>query len=72
MSKKNKFIKNQIVVCVINSRASHTVGREYTVLHTYYDQITVKNNEGYEQEYFVVRFMSLSDFRNIKIEQILA
>jgi hypothetical protein len=69
------FRKGETVVCVINSRASLTVGKEYLVKNVYSDDgisdLVLDNDNGHEYWYDSFRFISKSDFREFKINEIL-
>ena len=69
----NKFQKGEIVVCIINSRASLTVGKEYTVYgqDDRYDEVLILNDNGYKSHYNDMRFISKTEFREYIIEQII-
>lgn len=70
-----KTSEKEIMICILNNRASLTIGKEYEVVSSYdYDSalhISVINDDGYLQEYVSWRFMPKSEFRNIKLNQIL-
>jgi hypothetical protein len=71
-----KFYKGEIVVCILNNRASLTVGKEYTILDVedYQDEdfwITVRNDYDSIVSYHYTRFIAKSDFRKYKINDIL-
>jgi hypothetical protein len=69
------YKKETIVVCILNSRASLTIGKEYLVenVDIYKDNVSlyITNDEGYKYEYEALRFVPKSDFRQHLINQIL-
>ena len=79
------FKKGEIVVCVINSRATLTIGKEYLIKDVFfyddysddhdnektYCDLTLNNDNGVEHRYDSFRFMSKSNFREFKINEIL-
>ena len=69
------YKKGSIVVCVLNNRATLTIGKEYPIISTeeYRGEVSVyiKNDEGIEYEYEAMRFVPKSDFRQHLINQIL-
>lgn len=75
-----KTSEKEIMICILNNRASLTIGKEYEVVSSYDYRhnasasdvyISVINDGGYLQEYVSLRFMPKSEFRNIKLNQIL-
>jgi len=66
------FIKGERVICIINSRANLTVGKEYVVLHVSRLNVRVENDTGDEIDYEPKRFISLDEFRRIKLKQLNA
>lgn len=61
------------IICILNNRASLTVGKEYEVISSndgisYY---IVINDNGDEVEYTKERFINKSEFRGHKLNQIL-
>jgi len=82
-----KYIPGETVVCIINSRASLTVGKEYEIIDVYGhsttdiqevwekhgDEITliVKNDKGIDTWYDHIRFIPKSEFRTHIINDIL-
>ncbi len=89
MEKRNTSLykKGDSVVCIINSRASLTIGKEYEVMECYghtstdiqevwekfQDEITlvIKNDNGEEIWYDHMRFVPKSEFRSHIINDIL-
>ncbi len=75
MSKEEvKFKVGESVICIINSRASLTVGKEYKVKRVYNDydvSLSIDNDYGYEIDYDQMRFLSKDIFRNKIINQII-
>lgn len=81
------YNKGDLVICVINSRASLTIGKEYTVIESYgqlstdiqevwsryKNEITlvIKNDEGNIEWYDHMRFLPKSEFRKYIIDEIL-
>lgn len=69
------------IVCILNNRASLTVGKEYEVIRVgkeyevissnYDDFYNVVNDNGDEVEYTKERFINKSEFRGHKLNQIL-
>lgn len=70
-----EFKAGEIVICIINSRASLTVGKEYKIKEVYnYNgniSLCIVSDNGYEYEYEDIRFIPKSDFRNKIINQII-
>ena len=64
------FIKGERVICIINSRANLTVGKEYVVLRVKRWNVVIKNDCGDEIDYELQRFISLDEFRRIKLKQL--
>lgn len=62
------------VVCILNNRASLTVGNEYVVQKSYDDfednYIDIISDSGDLVYYRKERFMSLAEFRDLKIRQV--
>jgi hypothetical protein len=61
------------IICILNNRASLTVGKEYEVISSN-DGISyfiVINDNGDEVEYTKERFINKSEFRGHKLNQIL-
>jgi hypothetical protein len=70
------FNKGDIVVCIINSRATLTVGKEYKIKDTYIEDgnlvdIIIDNDNGHEYWYDKIRFIPKSEFRDHIINDIL-
>jgi hypothetical protein len=71
------FIKGEWVICIINSRASLTVGKEYQIIDVYEsikdEEITIvlKNDVEDVIWYDSMRFMPKTNFRNYIINEIL-
>lgn len=60
------------IVCILNNRASLTVGKEYEVISSNgRSYIVVINDNGDEVEYTKERFIDKSKFRGHKLDQIL-
>lgn len=82
-----KYKKGQSVVCIINSRANLTVGKEYSVLDVYGHSSTniqevwenfgeeltlvIQNDNGENQWYDHMRFVPKDEFRSHVINDIL-
>lgn len=82
-----KYKPGELVVCIINSRASLTVGKEYEIIDVYGhsttdiqevwekhgDEITLvlKNDKGETTWYDHIRFIPKSEFRTYIINDIL-
>lgn len=65
------FKKDEIIICIINSRASLTIGKEYKVTRA--DRggnPYIVNDVGDDLYYSAVRFIGLDEFRRIKLEQL--
>lgn len=63
--------KGDRVVCILNNRASLTVGKEYEVLNVSgTHHVDVRNDHGEWITYTSKRFMPVSDFRGHKIKHI--
>jgi hypothetical protein len=85
--KQTEYKKGELVVCVINSRASLTVGKEYKVLDVYSHSSTdnedvwlkykdettlvLVNDKGEQHFYDHIRFVPKSEFRTEIINDIL-
>jgi hypothetical protein len=73
------FRVGQPIICVLNNRATLTIGKEYTIisLEPYnYDSesdlwITVKNDSNWNQSYHYSRFIDKNEFRKYIIDDIL-
>jgi hypothetical protein len=86
-TKKLPFNVGEFVICVINSRASLTIGKEYEIIDVYghsstdidevwerfKNEITlvIKNDKGENTWYDHMRFVPKSEFRSFKINEIL-
>jgi hypothetical protein len=71
MANKN-FKKDEIVVCVINWKASLTLFHEYKVEDvTYSGELLIENDSNDPYFYNEIRFIKKSDMREIKINKIL-
>jgi len=71
MANKN-FEKGEIVVCVINGKASLTLFQEYKVEEvTYSGDLLIENDSNDSFYYNEIRFIKKSDMREIKINKIL-
>lgn len=74
---ETKFKKGDTVVCIINSRAFLTVGKEYLINGVIDDygenhiDLIINNDKNIEEYYRHDRFMTKSEFRDITIKQIL-
>lgn len=66
-----KFEKDEIIICVIDAKASLTQFKEYKVLSESYDEVCVLNESGEEYFYTSLRFIRKSEMREIKINKIL-
>lgn len=66
------FEKDNKVICLLNNRASLTVGKEYTILDTDGDHVRVKNDNDDEWTYYThSRFVHKSEFRKFIIDKIV-
>lgn len=65
------FIVGESVICLLNNRASLTVGKLYQIKGVDSDTINIVNDEGYDYYYDFDRFMLISEFRQHNIDQIL-
>ncbi len=86
-SKQLEYKPGEMVVCIINSRASLTVGKEYEIIDVYghsstdiqevwekfNNEITlvIKNDQGENTWYDHMRFVPKSEFRTHIINDIL-
>ena len=86
-TKKLTYKKGESVVCIINSRANLTIGKEYTIIDVYGNSSTdiqevwtqyqnectlvINNDNGDQQWYDHMRFVPKSEFRSHKINEIL-
>ena len=69
-----KIKKGEKVICLLNNRSNLTVGKQYDVLYDVHegnDWITVINDQGYEFDYNIDRFMSKEKMRIQKINNAL-
>lgn len=64
------FSKGDVVVCLLNNRASLTIGKEY-IVQNFDDGISVINDDGSEYEYHASRFATKSFLRDHIINDIL-
>jgi hypothetical protein len=73
--KEPKFKEGQVVICVINSRATLTIGKEYKIKGVWIDEdymdLVIDNDDNIEYYYDSERFMSKDEFRDITLSQIL-
>jgi|GEM_PF-6947688 len=73
----NGFIVGEKIICILNNRASLTVGKEYILLHldvNYSNDdfyICIKNDKDYEEFYHNSRFINKNNFRTHLINDIL-
>lgn len=71
----SKFARNETVICIINSRASLTIGKEYkvqSIMEDYNDEwLEITNDSGETHYYDKIRFMDKQDFRQHIINQII-
>ena len=65
------FEKDEIVICVINAKASLTQFKEYKVLSESYGEISIVNDYDETLYYTRLRFIKKSEMREIKINKIL-
>jgi hypothetical protein len=86
-SNKFNYKKGETVICVINSRASLTIGKEYTIIDAYGQSSTdieevwerfkneitlvVDNDQGERTWYDHMRFVPKNEFRQHLINDIL-
>jgi hypothetical protein len=66
-----EFKKGDKVICVLNNRASLTIGKEYEIVAIDYDKISVTNDYYSECNYDPSRFILISTYRDYTINQIL-
>ncbi len=72
-----KFQVGEKVICILNNRASLTVGKEYQIEGIDYDDyddcqsLNIFNDSGNYVIYTSSRFMSKSEFRKFKINEII-
>lgn len=75
ISNEKRFKQGDIAICVINSRASLTVGKEYLVKNIYADDdyidLVIDNDNGDENWYTQCRFITKDEFRNHTLNEIL-
>lgn len=75
ISKEPRFKKGDTAICVINSRASLTVGKEYKVVEVYIDtdyvDLVIINDKGENAWYDQMRFITKDEFRNHTLNEIL-
>jgi len=73
--KEPKFKEGQIVICIINSRATLTIGKEYKIkgvmIDEDYTDLVIDNDDNIEYWYDSDRFMTKDEFRDITLNQIL-
>jgi nicotinamide riboside kinase len=73
--KEPKFKQGQIVICIINSRATLTIGKEYKIKGVMIDEndmdLVIDNDDNVEYWYDSERFMAKDEFRDITLNQIL-
>jgi hypothetical protein len=76
--KEPKFKEGQIVICIINSRATLTIGKEYKIkgmmegmIDEDYMDLVIDNDDNIEYWYDSERFMTKDEFRDITLNQIL-
>jgi hypothetical protein len=73
--KEPKFKEGQIVICIINSRATLTIGKEYKIKGMMIDEdymdLVIDNDDNIEYWYDSDRFMTKDEFRDITLNQIL-
>jgi hypothetical protein len=75
---QEQFVVGEEVICILNNRASLTVGRAYKIIELSDAQknscrpewVSVKNDLGYQEDYHHTRFINKNEFRNYSIEQI--
>ncbi len=69
------YQKGTVVICILNNRATLTIGAEYTISHVekWKNTFTIglNNDNGYYQDYEAYRFVPKSEFRHHLINQIL-
>jgi citrate lyase synthetase len=69
------YQKGSPVVCILNNRATLTVGKEYIIedVEIYGDEISLwlKNDDTNHYSYEAYRFVPKSNFRQYTIDQIL-
>jgi hypothetical protein len=69
---ENNFKNGESVVCILNNRASLTVGKEYVIVSEPYNRyVEVVNDEGEWADYDYSRFLPKSEWRKFKIDLIL-
>ena len=70
-----RFKKGDTVICIINSRATLTVGKEYLIREVYIDDgmmdLILLNDDGVEYWYDQMRFIPKNEFRDHVINDIL-
>lgn len=68
---EHNFREGESVICILNNRASLTVGKEYTVSWVSGSWVEVINDDNTHIEYHFSRFLPKSEWRNFTIDQIL-
>jgi hypothetical protein len=74
---ETKFKRGEAVICIINSRASLTIGKEYVIIGVIDEygedniDLIINNDKNTEEWYRSERFMTKDEFRNITLKQIL-
>lgn len=69
---ENKFKKGETVICILNNRASLTVGKEYVIESDPWGRfIEVINDNSEWIDYDYSRFLPKSEWRNFTIDLIL-
>jgi len=71
----HKFEPGDRIVCILNNRATLTVGKEYVVLKDDYDDgdgldVFVTNDAGDDTWYTSERFIPLDRLRDLKLRQL--
>lgn len=71
MKPKYNIKTGDVVVCIINSRSSLTVGNKYKVLSNSQNFIYIANDNGYELYYNISRFIPVGVYREHFINSII-
>lgn len=77
MTEYNGYKVGEYVMCKLNNRSTLTVGKEYKIEDMYIDNsskdlyLYIINDSGSENHYIYKRFMSKSEDRHHKINELL-
>lgn len=65
------FSEGEYVICILNNRATLTVGKEYLIRSINGEYVTVENDVKIQYVYINKRFINKNEFRKYKINEIL-